>query len=735
MEQLVGTLERITFRNDENFYSVLRLRCREHKDLVTAIGTFPQLAVGETLELTGEWVLHAEYGRQFRAESYQSLVPHTLTGLERYLGSGLVKGVGPATAKRIVQKFGMKSLEILENHPEQLGRVSGIGEAKAKAIGKAFAEQQEMRDLMIFLQGYGVTPGFAAKVCRHYGQDAKQVIEENPYRLADEVFGIGFKTADKLAQQMGLEPESQERLVAGVKFTLGQLAEQGHTSYPLLEFYQAAAAILEVAPELLAEPCELLRREKEIFLVDADDQRMIYLAPFFYAEQGVTKRLAELARQPLQTEILPAVEQELAQLEQEQRLRLAPEQREALLAALQHGVTVITGGPGTGKTTIVRTLLKLLANRDKSVLLAAPTGRAAKRMTETTGVEAKTIHRLLEYSFVEGQGMSFSRNEDSPLAADVIILDEVSMIDILLMYHFLKAIPAGCRLVLVGDVDQLPSVGPGNVLRDIIDSQTVTTVRLCTIFRQAGESMIVVNAHRVNTGEFPFLNAKGKDFFYLEEEDPQKILEHVQNLCRNRLPNAYGYHPYEDIQVLTPMRRTLIGVENLNASLQQVLNPPTAQKAEIRLAWFTFRVGDKVMQIRNNYQKQVYNGDIGRIRAIDREEGELHVLYPDGRGERLVTYDLVEADELTLAYAISVHKSQGSEYPVVVMPISTQHYIMLQRNLLYTALTRAKKLVVLVGTKKALAMAVKNNKVEERHTLLAWRLRRSMLDDSPSSLS
>lgn len=726
MEQLLGTLERVTFRNEENFYSVLRLRCREHKDLVTAVGNFPQLAVGETMDMQGEWMMHPDYGRQFKVASYQSVVPATLTGLERYLGSGLVKGVGPTTAKRIVEQFGMESLEILERHPERLQEVSGIGASRAEAIGKAFSEQQEMREVMIFLQGYGVTPGFAAKICRHYGQDTKRMIEENPYRLADEVFGIGFKTADKLAQQMGLEPDSPARLIAGIKFTLGQLADQGHTSYPLEEFYQQAAEMLSVEQSLLEAPCEALRQQKEVFLVEVEGQQTIYLAPFFYAEQGVSRRLAQLVRQPLQLELLPAVEQELTQLEQEQRLCLAPEQREALLAALQHGLTVITGGPGTGKTTIVRTLLKLLANRDKSVLLAAPTGRAAKRMSETTGAEAKTIHRLLEYSFVEGQGMAFGRDQDNPLQADVIILDEVSMVDILLMYHFLRAIPDGCRLVLVGDVDQLPSVGPGNVLRDIIDSEQVPTVRLRTIFRQAGESMIVVNSHRVNNGEFPYLNVKGKDFFYIAEEDPEKVLAEIQNLCRSRLPQAYGYHPYEDIQVLTPMRRTIVGVENLNQCLQQVLNPPSPQKTELQLGWNKFRVGDKVMQIKNNYQKHVYNGDIGRIHSIDQEEGELHVVFPEGRGQRLVPYELTEGDELTLAYAISVHKSQGSEYPVVVMPVCTQHYIMLQRNLIYTALTRARKLVVLIGTKRALAMAVKNNRVEQRHTLLGWRLQQEL---------
>ncbi|HHW99546.1 MAG TPA: ATP-dependent RecD-like DNA helicase [Firmicutes bacterium] len=726
MEQLVGSVERITFRNEENFYSVVRLRCQGQRDLVTAVGTFPQLTIGETLQMQGEWILHPEYGRQFKVDSYLAKAPATLTGLEKYLGSGLVKGVGPVTAKRIVEHFGLETLQVLEQSPERLVEVPKLGSAKAAAIAEAFAEQGEIRDMMIFLQGYGVSPGLASRIYRHYGSGARQVIEENPYRLADEVFGIGFKTADKLAQALGLTTESQERLIAGIKYTLGQLADAGHTSYPLEEFLQEAATTLEVEVERLPAACAVLQQQKEIFLVDVEGQTVIYLAPFFYAERGVAQRLSQLAQQPRQLELDLGLEQELAMLEQEQRLRLAPEQRQALQTALEHGVTVITGGPGTGKTTIVRSLLQLMGDRQRRVLLAAPTGRAAKRMTETTGTEAKTIHRLLEYTFVEGQGMAFGRNEDNPLEADVVILDEASMVDILLMYHFLKAVPLGCQLVLVGDIDQLPSVGPGNVLRDIIASQAIPTVRLQTIFRQAGQSMIVVNAHRVNAGEFPYLNVKGKDFFFIEESEPLKILEKVVGLCRQRLPSAYGYHPLEDIQVLTPMRRTPIGVDNLNIELQRSLNPASQQKTEIRQGFQHFRLGDKVMQIRNNYKKQVFNGDIGRIQAIDLEERELAVVYPEGRFERLVVYDFTELDELTLAYAISVHKSQGSEYPVIVLPISTQHYIMLQRNLLYTAITRARRQVVLVGTKKAIALAVKNNQVEERHTLLEWRLRHGL---------
>lgn len=728
MEQLVGSVERITFRSEETFYSVVRLRCKQQAGLVTAVGTFPQLSVGETLEMEGEWVLHPEYGRQFKVVNHKSVVPATLNGLVKYLGSGLVKGVGPVTAERIVEHFGFEALDILENQPQRLTEVPGLGPVKATAIGQAFAEQAEIRDVMIFLQGYGVSPGYAARIYRHFGNEARAVIEDNPYRLADEVFGIGFKTADKLAQEMGLLPESEARLIAGIKYALGQLADAGHTSYPLDEFITQAAAILEVDTALLPAACQVLQNRKEIFLVEAEGRQMIYWAPFYYAEVGVSQRLAQLARQPRQLELAHGLEQELAVLEQQQRIRLAPEQRQALQMALQHGISVITGGPGTGKTTIVRSLLQLMADRKKKVRLAAPTGRAAKRMSETTGAEAMTIHRLLEYAFIEGQGMAFGRNEDNPLEADVVILDEASMIDILLMFHLLRAIPDGCQLVLVGDVDQLPSVGAGNVLRDIIESQAVATVRLQTIFRQAGQSMIVVNAHRVNSGQFPYLNVKDKDFYFIEEEEPDKILQTVVQLCGQRLPAAYGCHPYEDMQVLTPMRRTLIGVENLNDELQRALNPPAANKPEVRQGYLHFRLGDKVMQIKNNYKKQVFNGDIGRVQAIDVEERELYVLYPEGGSDRLVGYDFLELDELALAYAISVHKSQGSEYPVVVMPVSTQHYIMLQRNLLYTAITRAKRLVVLVGTKKALALAVKNNQVEERHTLLRWRLQQALLE-------
>lgn len=722
MDQLIASVERVTFRSEETFYSVVRLRSREHRDLVTAVGIFPQLNVGETLKMNGEWVKHPEYGLQFKVENYLSIAPATLGGIIKYLGSGLVKGVGPVTAQRIVDHFGLETLEILENEPGRLLEVPRLGPAKAEAIGEAFQEQGDVRDVMIFLQSYGVSPGYAARIYRHFGNEARQVIEENPYRLADEVFGIGFKTADKLARELGLGADSRERIVAGLKYALSQLAAAGHTSYPLAAFFEEAAAILEVEQSLLPLACAHLEQEREVFLVEAGGETNIYLAPFYYAERGVARSLREIKQVPRQLELELGLEQELALLEQKRRIRLAQEQRQAIITALNEGITVITGGPGTGKTTIVRLLLDLTAQRQRRVLLAAPTGRAAKRLGETTNSEAKTIHRLLEYSFVEGQGMAFGRNADNPLEADVVILDEASMIDCLLMYHVLQALPPSCQLVLVGDSDQLPSVGPGNVLRDIIDSARVATVRLLTIFRQAKQSMIVVNAHRVNAGEFPYLNVKGNDFFYLEAAAPEKILDTVIELCQSRLPTAYGYHPFLDIQVLSPMRRTLIGVDNLNTELQRVLNPPAPHKAEIKQGFLHFRQGDKVMQIRNNYQKLVFNGDIGTIDALDTEGRRLGVAYADGRYQRLVSYDFNELDELSLAYAISVHKSQGSEYPVVVLPVSTQHYIMLQRNLLYTAITRARRQVVLVGSKKAIALSVKNNRVEERHTLLAWRL-------------
>lgn len=734
MQLLEGTVERITFRNDETLYTVARFKVGRREGPVTVVGNFPSIIVGESLRLEGEWITHPEYGRQFKVNKAETMIPATVNGLERYLGSGLVKGIGPKTAKKLVERFGLDILDIIEQDPRRLTELPGISISKAERIQAAYLEQKEMKDVLIYLQGHGISATYAVKIYKHYRDQTMAIVQQNPYRLADEVFGIGFKTADKIAQQLGVDPSSPHRLASGLQYVLGELANDGHTYVPATELLSQAAENLEVEAHLLQEPLLKLAENRQVFIeADADEQR-VYLAPFFYAETGVARLLRTLTHgQPLATQLaLGGLErmveeqtnQEIDQAERAQEITFAPEQREALRRALSVGVVVITGGPGTGKTTIVRALLELYQLRGAKVLLAAPTGRAAKRMTEATGRPAKTIHRLLEYSFVAGEGMNFARNEENPLEADVVILDEVSMVDLLLMYNFLKALPPSCRLVLVGDRDQLPSVGAGNVLKDIIASETIPTVTLKTIFRQAQQSMIVVNAHRINQGELPLLNERQADFFFMEEETPEKALPLILDLCARRLPNYVKVDPLDGIQVLAPMRRGAVGVETLNHELQQALNPANPrQKPELRVAGTVYRLGDKVMQIRNNYQKNVFNGDIGRITQIDSEEGELTVDFPEAEGVHRVSYELTELDELVLSYAVSVHKSQGSEYPVVVMPVMTQHFMMLQRNLLYTGITRAKRLVVLVGSKKALAIAVSNNRVADRYSRLAERLR------------
>lgn len=726
MDSFRGTVEKITFRNEENFYTVAKMVNEDNThDVVSLVGIFPTINVGETLRVTGKWEVHPEYGRQFKAETYQVEVPATLKGIEKYLGSGLIKGVGPVTARKLVDTFGENVLQVIEEEPERLQEIEGIGRHRAQTMVQSFRNQRQIQDIMIFLQSYGVSPGYAVRIFKHYGHDTVRIIQNDPYRLADDVFGIGFKTADKLAVALGLSLHSLERLTAGLKFVLYQLSNDGHTHVPRCQLLKEASKMLEVEECHLPEALQHLQQKQEVFIdvqMPLGGAHAIYLAPYYYAEVGVGRWLRNLAQWQMATGPKRSWDAELDEYQQTQSLQMAPEQRQAVVQALESGVMVITGGPGTGKTTIIRALLDLLSMEHQQVLLAAPTGRAAKRLSEATEREAKTIHRLLEYGQVEGGGLTFGRDEHTPLTADVVIIDEASMIDLLLMYNLVKAIPSGCKLVLVGDVDQLPSVGAGNVLRDIIDSQVIPTVRLKTIFRQAQESMIVVNAHRVNNGEFPLLNEQGKDFFFIDEEDPELILKAIIGLCQHRLPGYGSWHAIEDIQILTPMRRTLIGVENLNQQLQAALNPPMQGKTHMRYSSTTFRTGDKVMQTVNNYQKFVYNGDVGRILTIDTEQSLVQVAYPEPTGRRIIDYDYTELDELVLAYAISVHKSQGSEYNVVVMPVSTQHWLMLQRNLLYTGITRAKELVVLVGTKKALAIAVKNNKVEERHSLLARRL-------------
>lgn len=722
MIQLEGTVERITFYNEENSYAVVKLKLGSGQ-LATVVGKLPPLYLGEHLRLTGQWVSHREYGNQFQVEEWESEIPKTVTGIERFLSSGLVKGLGPATAQKIVRKFGLDTLEIITKMPDRLTEISGISAKKADRISRSLQEHQEIQQIMVFLQGVGVSPGFALKIYRTYRQAAYKIVTENPYRLADEVFGIGFKIADQIAQKIGISSESPYRIRAGIRYLLNEYCNNGHIYGVETELIELAAQELNVDKLKLATEIEALIQQRELFREIIDGIAVLYLAPFYYSEVGAAAKVSEL----LQAEMKPVnvnAERFLAEYTRANRIELAARQREAVLKAVASGMLVITGGPGTGKTTIIKAVLQLFKAARFSIMLAAPTGRAAKRLAEATQEPAKTVHRLLGYGNNGGDddGNSFQFNEEEPLKTDVLIVDEFSMVDLMLFYNLLKALTLGTRLIVVGDVDQLPSVGPGSVLRDLIRSEVVPTVRLNEIFRQARESWIIANAHRINRGEFPRLS-KTQDFFFIPEEKPEQIARLIPELVKTRISGYLGCDPVEDIQVLAPMRRTVTGVDNLNLCLQEALNPAAADKAELVVGQTVLRLGDKVMQIRNDYHRNVFNGDIGRIREIDPEERSLTVGFQDVDGERLVEYQTEELDQLTLSYAISVHKSQGNEYPVVIIPVTTQHFLMLQRNLIYTAVTRAKKMVVLIGTKRAIAIAVKNNRIEERNSLLSQRLR------------
>ena len=726
IKELTGQIERITYSDAESGYAVLRIAVKSYPDLVTAVGTIASPAVGEVLSMKGLWTDHPKFGSQFKIVEYRSFAPSSVQGIEKYLGSGLIKGIGPSIAEKIVSLFGAEAFKILDTKPEKLLEIEGIGDKKAAAIHEAWLEQREMRGVMLFLQSYGIGTGYALRVFRHYGSASVQVLQENPYRLAVDIFGIGFVTADKIASSMGFSKESPLRIRAGVLHVINELTRDGHVFVPIEELTASAAEILSVSPELVEKGIEDGRLNQELIIewytdIEGKDDCAVYLPPFHYAEVHSAKNLCRILSSPFNGQyaapdvVIPWVQQELG-------ISFAGQQTEALKTALSSQVMVITGGPGTGKTTLIKAIIKIRSARGFRIMLAAPTGRAAKRMTEATGHEAKTIHRMLEYTGSSMAGGDFMKNETNTLDCDLLVVDEASMIDQILFHHLLKAIPKDASVVFVGDVDQLPSVGPGNVLKDIIDSGVCPVVHLKEIFRQGEESMIVVNAHKINSGEMPCFDDKSNgtspcDFYFIEQNDPDKALEIIKELVTLRIPQKFGFDPVKDIQVLTPMHRGSVGTTRLNSELREVLNIQHGSKVQ-RMGRIV-QEGDKVMQIRNNYEKDVYNGDIGTVLRIDGEESKVIVEMDSGR----VSYDFSELDELIHAYAVSIHKSQGSEYPAVVIPIMTQHYMMLQRNLLYTGITRGKKLVVLVGTKKAVAIAVKNDKTRKRYTRLAGRLK------------
>ncbi|MCR4435146.1 MAG: ATP-dependent RecD-like DNA helicase [Clostridiales bacterium] len=732
MVTLEGTVEEIIFCNEVNGYTVCEIRCEGNA--VTAVGYMPFICVGEVLKVTGKWVDHPDYGQQLKVENYEKALPQTADAIEKYLSSGVIKGIGPATAAKIVARFGPDTLNIMQFKPEMLAEVKGISLDKAFKIGQAYAEQSGLRTVILFFQEYGISPTYSMKIYKAFGENTIQEIKANPYRLSDEIFGIGFKTADRIARAMGIDPMSKYRISSGIRYVLSQAAANGHTFIPDEQLKKYTSELLEVDVRDITDALVSLMLDKAVYVEKREDFNAVYLSAFYHAEVGVCSKLAELSAMRIEEEE-SALPDRLDEVQREAGIVLAPDQKTAVREALVNGVTVITGGPGTGKTTIIKSIIMLLHREGCEVALAAPTGRAAKRMTEATGYEAKTIHRLLEIGFAgQDDQLVFSRSESSPIDADVVIIDEMSMVDVLLMNHLLKAIAPGTRLVLVGDTDQLPSVGPGNVLKDIIKSGAVKTVRLTEVFRQEEESMIILNAHRINRGEYPVLNRKDKDFFLVPRRSGEDIVKTVVELCCRRLPATYGYDPIKHIQVLTPARKGTAGVLNLNAELQKVLNPRQEGKCERVFHGFTFREGDRVMQVKNNYNLKwektgskrgegmgVFNGDTGIIRKIDDEEQRVEVLFED---DRVVRYDYSILDEIEPAFAITVHKSQGSEFPVAVLPIFPGPRILMTRNLLYTAVTRARDLVVLVGSENVLAEMISNERETLRYSGLADKLKR-----------
>ncbi|UOW67783.1 ATP-dependent RecD-like DNA helicase [Paraclostridium bifermentans] len=732
MEKIEGMVSDIIFKNEDNGYVIAHLS-NENNDIVI-VGCMPTLTVGESIEVEGKWINHKTYGTQFEVNSFLPVTPSSIEGIYVYLSSGIIKGIGEKMAKRIIEKFGVDTLDIIQNSPHRLSEVEGIGTKKIEQIAKSYEENRELRNIIMHLSPYGITPNFCLKIYKRYKNKAIDIITKNPYKLAEDIRGVGFKVADKIASNLGIDKYSKDRIMQGVLYALNQSLGSGHTYLPKNILIDESSKLLGVDNEYISDAILSLAYDQKIHIErNFGDEEHIYLIPYYLSENGVCKQIIKLSQSQFK-ELNIDIEKEIESIEKETDIKLATNQVLAVKEAVEGGLVVITGGPGTGKTTTINTIIKVFENNKQDVLLAAPTGRAAKRMSETSDKEAKTIHRLLEMGYAtDSEELVFLKDEEDPIKADVVIVDEVSMVDIVLMYSLLKAIKPGTRLILVGDSDQLPSVGAGNVLKDIIDSEVINVVRLNEIFRQAQESMIVVNAHRINKGLPLHLNVKGKDFFFIKKDTNEAILEEIVGLVSQRLPKFYNLDKLQDIQVLAPMRKGDLGVTNLNIELQKYLNKEEKFKVEETLQKRIFRVGDKVMQIKNNYTKKwenedksengegIYNGDIGYIYHIDKENKIIYVLFDK---TKIVSYEYSELDELDHSFCTTIHKSQGSEFPAIVIPVTWAPPMLLNRNLLYTAVTRAKQLVVLVGDVKYLEFMIKNNRINDRHSNLSKKLNR-----------
>jgi len=718
-EELTGLIERVTFHQEETGFAVLRVKAQGHRDLVTVIGSLPSVNAGEWLHARGRWVRDREHGLQFKAEMLQCTEPTSREGIEKYLGSGLVKGIGPVYARKLVEKFGESVFSIIEGHSVRLEEVGGIGPERRRKIKNAWAEQKVIREIMVFLHSHGVGTGRAVRIYKTYGEEAVEKVRGNPYALARDIPGIGFRTADGIAQRLGTPRDSLLRAGAGLAHLLAQAMDQGHSALPRAELLEAGEKLLEIPGATVEAALARQIAGGELVPENVEGEELIYLPPLQRAEIALARWMRERADLP---PTLPPIDAEkaIAWCEKRTGKTLAPQQREALARILHSRVAIITGGPGVGKTTLLDSVLRILRAKEVRCLLCAPTGRAAKRLSETTGLEAQTIHRLLEYAPASG---GFTRNENRPLDTDLLVVDETSMVDLRLMERLLRAVPERAHLVLVGDIDQLPSVGPGMVLRHLIECGRIPVVRLTEVFRQAAESRIITTAHRINQGLMPEALPESQaesDFHFIEREEPEAIAATLARVIAERIPRKWGFDPLNDLQVLCPMNRGALGTRGLNPMLQNLLNPRRGDGAGVEKFGWEFRPGDKVMQTRNNYDKEVYNGDIGRVSGVDPQERELRVAY-EGRE---VPYDFGELDELSPAYAITIHKSQGSEFPVVVIPLAMSHYLLLERNLVYTAITRGRRLVVVIGQRRAFEMAVRNHATTRRYSGLAWRLER-----------